>query len=152
MSASSTKGANLLLSKVDVSWWRYRWKNVKYQNKVFDLTSRLLSGATEFVLWIQTLHIEDKPMIMIIKFQWILLLKKVGFNYIFYKFVELYYWFTCHVLNTTYLRNTKKRDGPKYEKWMVIEISLVEFSIWWWSRNSGMSKIVERTWIWVGEN
>ena len=100
----------------------------------------------------QTLHIEEKPMIMIIKFQWILLLKKVGFNYIFYKFVELYCWFTCHVLNKTYLRNTKKRDGPKYEKWMVIEISLVKFTIWWWSRNFGISKIAERTWIWVGAN
>ena len=145
MNASSTKGANLLLSKVDVSWWRYRWKKVKDQNKVFDLTSELLSGAAEFVSWNQTLQIEEKPMIMIIKFHRILLLKKVGFNYIFYKFVELYCWFTCHVLNKTYLRITKKRDGPKYEKWIVIEISLVEFSIWWWSKNFGMSKIIERT-------
>ena len=112
-----------------MSWWRYRWKKVKDQNKVFDLTSELLSGAAEFVSWIQTLQIEEKLMIMIIKFQWILLLKKVGFNYIFYKFVELYYWFTCHVLNKTYLQITKKRDGPECEKWLGVIKSYIKLHL-----------------------
>ena len=143
------QGANLLLSKVDVSW------RVLMKIQVEE------SKRSKQGIWPYLLIVEWRSRICFVKpnsanrgetndndhkVSWNTFTKECRIQlYILNKFVELYCWFTCHVLNKTYRRNTKKPDGPKYEKWMVIETSLVEFSIWWWSKNFGMSKIVKRT-------